>query len=93
MGVVIFQKKTFYLYKQEGGQIQLKDYSHLVNQCCRQSMFYDFDTQSYLIVPLTPHTENVSEIGLLRDIRKDDLDIIFSSFCADYFMEQCSIIY
>ena len=56
-------------------------------------MFYDFDTQSYLIVPLTPHTENVSEIGLLRDIRKDDLDIIFSSFCADYFMEQCSIIY
>lgn len=56
-------------------------------------MFYDFDTQSYLIVPLTPHRENVSEISLLKKMKKDDLDIIFSSLCADYFMEQCSIIY
>lgn len=73
--------------------MRLKDYLYLLYQCCRKSLLYHFDAQSYLIVPVTPHTENVSEISLLGEIRKNDLDIIFSSLYADYFMEQCSIIY
>lgn len=58
--------------------MRLKDYLCLVYQCCRKSLLYHFDAQSYFDCSCnSPHRENVSEVVSLGDHRKSDLDIIF----------------